>query len=235
MSQYVRSIFIKSHILPGARSEDSERKRPFASSLLFNDERARDGGASAFLDVAVFHSVAYQEALLAGSEGGPRNAISERVAIPPQVISEISIDRLRSRAVRRADNSRRKCRGNARARARSREGLIKKYLQPDVITRRARRVNERARARAKWKRKRKTGEIERRSREILSSLARAVRISSCFSLALLFSFSFSFLHSALFPFLSLSLFFSEFLHRGTARVAWRCGRRKQVETGRKSN
>lgn len=95
----------------------------------------RRGELARFLNVAVFHSVAYQEALLAGSEGGPRNAISERVAISPQVISEISIDRLRSALsggpITLAENV-----------EATREGLIKKYLQSHVITRRTCRVSE---------------------------------------------------------------------------------------------
>lgn len=63
-----------------------------------------------------------------------------------------NIDRQTSfRTVRRLDNSRRKCRGNG-------EGLIKKYLQSSIITRKTRRVLERARARACVRERKRGGE-----------------------------------------------------------------------------
>lgn len=81
-----------------------------------------------------------------------------------------NIDRQTSfRAVRRLDNSRRKCRGNG-------EGLIKKYLQSSIITRKTRRVlarGARARVCAREKERKRKWNEDRRwkgAREILSSL-----------------------------------------------------------------
>lgn len=68
-------------------------------------------------------------------------------------------------AVRRLDNSRRKCRGNG-------EGLIKKYLQSAVITRWTRRARAYER-----KRKRK----ERRSRDLVKSVSRFLLLASSLS------------------------------------------------------
>lgn len=104
-----------------------------------------------------------------------------------------NIDRQTSfRAVRRLDNSPRKCRGNG-------EGLIKKYLQPSIITRRTCRVLTHARAGERGREKRNKGqEMERRPWDLVRSAIRLqCRVSSFFLplLPVLFSSFFIFFSS----------------------------------------